>query len=958
MVNKSSRFRKKEAQTSFIAGVFRIATHDKVVFENESLIIHKPFRKIHIDKIQDFKIETGIIWDALAITLKDSSERVLIDGFSSSDIKEFYDYFDSQFSESYYSYHYELVKSVLALLPNRNSYFKQYIFNNAREAAKNKLNNFEFRNRMPSSVEQNIGFELMQRLLGGDSKIIEQHNENFISSELKKYKEFFDSIESNPLTEAQRLAVIKNETSNLVIAGAGSGKTSVIAARCTYIVDKFKTNGNNILVLSFNASTAEEIKERLAKLPGCENIHASTFHALGLKIIANATGEKPSLAKWEESGSHLLKKYLWKKLVENCSDVIYQSRFFEFLSHPPTDNSDLDFSNEIEFAKYMKSNQLAFSRDKVKSLEELIIANFLYLNGVKFEYEAPYKFNTASEEYRQYTPDFYLSDYDIYLEHYGVGRNMQTAPWINSEKYAKGMEWKRSIHEQHGTKCLETYSYMKQEGDFHKSLKKLLEENGVQLQPIPIEDAIENLKEYAQYDKTDPLVKIITTFINHFRSNRHTFAKLKNNPNLTERSKAFLDIVEPLYYQYEAHKQEEGVIDFNDMIELAIEHVKSKNYKSPFKFLLVDEFQDISISRAELVRELLHQNIENTLTAVGDDWQSINRFAGSDISLFTNFDKHFGYFTTTKLDYTFRYNNQLASASKRFIEENPFQIKKEIKTIRQSKDKEIYIHWQVSDYKKLIHRILTKISIQKHNASVMILVRYNFQKLDSLKLLQNEFKSLTISEYTAHASKGLEADYVIVIGLDGDLFGFPSEIEDDPVIELVLAELEGIEFAEERRLFYVALTRAKNSVHLINNQSTPSRFLVEMSEKNYPEVKHVTPHFFNPRPCPSCLTGVMFLRNGKNGLFLGCTNHKDGCSHTEKILSCEKCSQGIMIHKDNKENYKCSQEPCDYRAPACEACGACMVLRKSKHGLFWGCSNYGSSKNKCSHIKKYTSAIQ
>lgn len=165
-----------------------------------------------------------------------------------------------------------------------------------------------------------------------------------------------------------------------------------------------------------------------------------------------------------------------------------------------------------------------------------------------------------------------------------------------------------------------------------------------------------------------------------------------------------------------------------------------------------------------------------------------------------------------------------------------------------------------------------------------------------------------------------------------------------------MAKSEGIEHSEERRLFYVALTRAKKSVYLINDQPVPSKFLLEMSEEKYPEVEHITPRGLNPRVCPKCNTGMLFLKKSQYGLFLGCTTYKDGCDYIENVKSCQKCSQGIMIKQDNK--YKCSENNCDYIVPICRVCGSAMVLRNSKYGKFYGCSMYGSKKAPCSYTLK------
>jgi DNA helicase-4 len=263
------------------------------------------------------------------------------------------------------------------------------------------------------------------------------------------------------------------------------------------------------------------------------------------------------------------------------------------------------------------------------------------------------------------------------------------------------------------------------------------------------------------------------------------------------------------------------------MINLAISYIDSKAFSLNYKHLFVDEFQDISVTRAHFVKSILqHQNA--FLTAVGDDWQSINRFAGSDISLIQNFHPFFGDSETIKLDYTFRFNNQVSDIASSFILKNPSQLHKDIKTIKISEENKFNIFIQhvdkvknedgymIYDNEPFIRKVLGLITDKHINSderiSVMILDRYKYNQPDLQKL--QEGYNIDLSFYTVHGSKGLEADYVILQNMISGENGFPSKKEDDPIINLVSKNIDEYEDAEERRLFYVALTRTKHSLFI------------------------------------------------------------------------------------------------------------------------------------------------
>jgi DNA helicase-4 len=337
-------------------------------------------------------------------------------------------------------------------------------------------------------------------------------------------------------------------------------------------------------------------------------------------------------------------------------------------------------------------------------------------------------------------------------------------------------------------------------------------------------------------------------------------------------------------HAYEVTKQHQNVIDFEDMIIMATSFVEEKQFDSRYKCILVDEFQDISVARARLVKALHQSDSKNLLTVVGDDWQSIYRFAGSDISLFHKFGEYFGDYESVTLDYTFRFNDKISLVSQQFIEQNPNQIKKSISTIKRAKDEKVHV-W-IGDNKNLLQIESLLESFTQDNEgqsfSVYILGRTRFAFPLGINTIKSKFPMAKITTSTAHSSKGLEADYVIITGVESGPFGFPSTLADDPLLDIVLAKQEGFEFAEERRLFYVALTRAKKEVHILSSDRSISPFIKELEKVHLVKFHYIDD--VKVQTCPECNTGTLVLRNSKYGGFYGCTNFaKFGCSYKQKM---------------------------------------------------------------------------
>ena len=713
-----------------------------------------------------------------------------------------------------------------------------------------------------------------------------QLNQIFIANETVAMSEFFEHVENDPLTGRQRQAVLVNEENNLVIAGAGSGKTSTITARVGYLVKRGLAAPENILVLAFNKAAAAELSERIEPIAG-SGVSAMTFHKFGLNVISEALGKKPDIANAEEDslGKKLKIHDIIKEACQNEAFAKQLLRYFKYYLVPYQDLTS--FKNQEEYINYLTKYELrSLKGEKVKSYGELLIANFLYLNGVDYEYEAKYEHNTASRHRRQYKPDFYLLKAGIYIEYLALDRQGNTPSYINKDKYTDDLEWKRRLHKTKSTELVEIMCYHTMEKNLETELDRHLKQHGVEYQPISPKQAFDRINKLGEITS---FASLIHSFLSHFKSNNWTFDGLREKAKrhqFPERSLAFVGIFQTLYNEYQRRLEDLGSIDFDDMIRNAVnclESGKTQPACSRFTHILVDEFQDISKGRARLLLALKKHGPAKTLFCVGDDWQSINRFAGSDLSIMREFEDTFGNSETTALDKTFRYNNLITEFTTNFVLKNPNQIRKEISSPRTVETPQVFVIIDNEKESVLLEQALQHINDQnlENVKSVLVLGRYRDLKPHDFKSLANQFPEFSLTFRTVHGSKGLQADHVIVLGMNSGKYGFPCQRIDDPVMELVLPEAEEFEYAEERRLFYVACTRTKNTLYLINgipekgrtqSAPAPSAFLREAQAMNK-YVRPLTDNYVPHKPCPGDCQGIGVLmhRTGPYGSFWACS---------------------------------------------------------------------------------------
>ncbi len=735
--------------------------------------------------------------------------------------------------------------------------------------------------------------------------------------ELNDCKDLFDRVESKSLTQEQAIAVICFDNRVQVVAAAGSGKTSTMVAKAAYAIHRGFVGPERIVLLAFNKQAADELKERAARsferlrMDGIA-VETSTFHALGLRIIGMATGEKPDIPEWATDNASGLRKLtdLIDRLKDDSVTFRTQWDLFRFVF-----GRDLPAMGVHTVADMWDSEGNGYVRttkgEAVKSQEESMIANWLFYNGVEYNYEARYEHHTASEKRRQYRPDFYYPDIDLYHEHFALDAHGQAPDHF--EGYQEGVLWKRQLHYDKNTSLFETSSHGLRNGDDFQRLAAELTSRGIELDPNPDREIPFNGQKPMEAGE---LIALVRTFISHVKSNCLTVNTLRERldampeDTFKHRHRMFLDIATPILEAWDAALKAEGGIDFEDMLNLAAEHLESGRYDALYELVMADEFQDASRARARLCRALV-QKPGRFLFAVGDDWQSINRFAGADVSVMTNFQQWFGHGQILKLEQTFRCPQELCDVSSRFITKNPAQISKGVRSVTPTHGPVIQA-FQVDGKNKLadaIDQFVMKLAEGVQNGeiepqrdgkvSVFVLGRYNADRQYVPGRRARFDRWVDVSFLTIHRSKGSEADYVILPEMLSVARGrsFPNNRADDPVLALAMPDSDIYPFSEERRLFYVALTRARRSVTMFTVRGQCSVFLRELVEEDtHLVIADIDGKEIREENCPSCKHGVLVLRTGPYGEFRSCSNYPS-CAYKPK----ERGGSGQIFKQQSKQ---------------------------------------------------------
>ena len=551
-----------------------------------------------------------------------------------------------------------------------------------------------------------------------------------------------------------------------------------------------------------------------------------------------------------------------------------------------------------------------------------------------------------------------MPELDVFIEHFGIDENGNTRPGINKDKYNKDREWKLSIHQEYDTNLIETFSYESKQG-LEQALENKLREYCLNkeivfdelLKPVPINQIFVRLKELGTYKNFS---KLIGNFLTLFKASPYDLDNLPvTGVSVYDKTRLrlFHIIFTWVYKRYCDVLSRNGKIDFSDMIRVAEKYIRSDDFhertqsRFKYRYIMVDEFQDISHVRADLIEALRGVGTNCALFCVGDDWQAIYRFTGSDVSLTTHFSEYFGKTYSVYLDKTFRFNNRIESVASGFVQLNASQLKKNLSTHTTSDKTEVHVIPGVRD--EAFIEIMGKIVNEgKPGATVLVLSRFN-ESLKRVKELKNNFPSLNIKYMSVHASKGKQADYVIILDVVDGQYGFPSKIMTDTLLDSLLPKLDTYAYAEERRLFYVALSRAKKTVFIQTELGKESVFIKELKKNSFDVsfgMSELSQLFYDNEFCPECGAGTLLPRNGPYGLFYVCSLGKNYCD--TKVTSCPKCKQAPLLRNENY--HYCANSECDFKVERCQVCGTGrLVVRKNNTTgkEFLGCSNYKHNKS-------------
>lgn len=693
------------------------------------------------------------------------------------------------------------------------------------------------------------------------NQLVKEHNEKTINFLLDTHKDFFDHCLKYPLDHQQRRAIVSEEDNCLVVSSAGSGKTSSIVGKVKYLTEIKGIQPEKILLISYTNKAAAELTERIAT----NGLKGYTFHKLAIDIIGKTTGAKPSIY----NNTDALFIDIYHTLLK---DNVFKQSVINYFTDYQTDEADWEkVKNERrrQLSEQKRPQIKAVLPDMdgnviyVRSKEEQKICFILSSLGVKFRYEEPYEHQLSDETHSQYRPDFSIyfnqngTTKRIYLEHFGVDKHGSVPAWFAKDKnityeeanqrYNDGITWKKEAHKKFGTLLLVTSSADFQSSDIKSKIRKLLQDANVPIQEKTDEE-LYNLVVPRNSKQEQAFIRLVATFVTLIKSSCKSIEEVLAQAKIANDKRSLFiikNIFQPVYELYTKTLNAAHCIDFTDAILQATEICRTL-HPAKYDYIIVDEFQDISVDRYKFLTTLREGNPPAKLYCVGDDWQSIYRFSGSDMALFNKFPEYFGDTEINKIETTYRFGEPLVALSSRFIQRNRTQIQKDIHSSNPEIKTELeFCPYNRRDYCKTIEQLISAIPADK---SIFLLGRYSFDDYYLSFMYQsikegNRFYYIIgnrkIEFLTVHKSKGLEADYVILLQCNKDTYGFPSLINDDPILNYVLTQSDQFPYGEERRLFYVAITRAKIKTLVLYDKRFPSVFVDEflqsdkIAEENY-----------------------------------------------------------------------------------------------------------------------------
>lgn len=695
------------------------------------------------------------------------------------------------------------------------------------------------------------------------------------------------------LDEEQKQAVTCMDQNQLIIAGAGAGKTMVMVAKVKYLVTKYKVDPATIMIISYTNKAVKELQERLSSLDIKTNV--STFHKLANQVL-----KANHIRRHLVDNKKLIIDAYFASLVDNRAMLLKLKYYFGYYLEIPKAalifNSPSQYNQFISNIEYLtlsgvvnRYNQthLDIVNDMVANPSELIVANYLYLNGFSYQYKSPLPIKIRSN----YTPLFTV-----------MIANKLTCLEIKSN----------TIYDIKVIKLLDIY---------HVPLIMLRSDNllvdldyylGNYAQKATTYDLFMDIKKVQALSVYQKLVALIINFIDALKTTNRDINQLKPT---NKRDALFLELVKPVYEYYEAYLVSHDLIDYDDMIKVASDLKLTTNYQ----YIMVDEYQDISQMRFTFLESIKGQS---SLIVVGDDFQAIFAFAGSSIKLFFDFEKQLNNTKTLKITTTYRNSQELITTAGAFVMKNKHQIHKRLKSIKHLKRPiKIYLY-QDEDYLDRIRRL--EAIIASLDSPILLLGRYRFDldhylhdsyfKKTADQIICLKYPDKIITFLTIHMAKGLGFNNVVLLNMEDGLYGFPSQKRSDPVMNMVKPIDDDYLYAEERRLFYTALTRTKNYVYLLVPIHNASPFAFELAVNREVEIINQTGERYHERPltCPHCHYPLVrdYYNNKHIQPLYRCTNDKNVCGFETnnlrfmmKVKKCFRCQTGYLVIKKRRDGF-------------------------------------------------------
>ena len=705
----------------------------------------------------------------------------------------------------------------------------------------------------------------MRQTLNLYMKTILDYNKNFIQQRKKDYSYLWNKG-NILLDDEQQTAIVTDDKYNLVVAAAGSGKTEVLITRIAYLIKRKPdcVQPNRILAIAYQRKAKEQIEQRLLKRYEITDVNVQTFHKLG-KDILEKSGRKIERTDIidENKKFGFMKSYFEEEIVKNPQFYQLFIRYAKTVQDKDERSTQSDKDAVVAYAKERK--YISINGIKVNSNDEKEIMDFLLthkVNGKSIEV----RYEPDLDGFR---PDFYLPQFDVFIEHWGIDKEGNVPQWFSqsSEEYRDSMEKKKKWFDENHRLLVETFSYEfnpKEPEMFNELLKEKLQKTlkkKLLFTPLAYEEILE-LVWQSQKTPIDDIQNFITIAKTYGLNPDNIAEKLVDN-RWSSKQLSFGRLALHVFQAYEAQLSKLGKTDFEDMINEATEVLDSNEdlCKNIYDHLLVDEYQDISAQRLNLLKKLLQRNQNCKLFCVGDDWQSIMSFSGSNLNFFVNFSTYFENPAISHICTNYRSVKSIVDAGAELIKNNgKKQVQKpalsnrpEIKPImvlgspHQGGYDKPYYEQTVGDCLRRINEyikngyspddilVLTRFMRTKIHGRVklfqIVQTFADFSKIRGINVaVDNAKESNAVKLLTVHKCKGLEAKVVFVLDVVKGEFGFPSEIEDPSILE-VAREDNGIQsqIEEERRLFYVAVTRAKEDLYIYTRLNTKSQFLAEIA---------------------------------------------------------------------------------------------------------------------------------